>query len=133
MTADIHAEPAELIDDVIDRIETIRTDLSRPGSDPATGLAVPKVPHALVTRLKYSVDQLRLFLWAYMDSWAQGASSPESRLQRIRMEAAADILSRLTKDFSTTGVPASREAHQLAEQLRAIASVMVDIPRKESS
>lgn len=126
MPSEISSALALRIESLIDNIETIRADLSCPVTDPSTGLAVPKVPVNVVHPLKSSVDQFRLFLWAYLDSCSQGDSSPEVRLQQIRMEAASNMLHLLAKDFSTGGVPPTTEASRLGEQLRAIASVMVD-------
>ncbi len=128
-----HPGLIERIDYVIDSIEFIRAELSHPATDKSTGLAVPKVPVAVAQRLKYSVDQFRLFLWAYLDSWAQGSTNPASRLQRIRMAAAADMLGLLAQEFSSEGVPTGSEAFRLGEQLRAMASILVDVRGQEPS
>lgn len=105
-------------------IEVIKAELSEPAKHPTTGLAVPKVSIGIVNQLKYSIDQLRLFLWAYQDSWARGASSPDQRLQQIRTEAAADILKMLSNEFSNKGVPATPEVTRLREQLRTVGALL---------
>lgn len=133
MSSEISAGLTHRIESLIDDIETIRAELSHPGTDPSTGLAVPKVPVESVSRLKYTVDQFRLFLWAYLDTWPQGGSNPEARLRRIRMEAASDMLRLLTRDFSAGSVPPPDVASRLGEQLRAIASVMVDFRNQNPS
>lgn len=124
---------SQRIESIIDNIELVRAELSYPASDPASGLAVPKVPIGTVERVKYSVDQFRLFLWAYLDTRAQGGYDPAERMQRIRMEAAADMLRMLVSDFRTAGVPSTTEAVRLGEQLRAVASLMVDLPSQRPS
>jgi hypothetical protein len=133
MASQIPVDLNQLIGNLVENIEMVQSQLSHPASDPATGLALRRASITQVQRLKISVDQFRLFLWAYVDSWSHGAITPEARLQRIRMEAATDMLRNLTKDFANTGVPPSSEAARLGEQLRAIASVMIDVRgRKES-
>ena len=133
MASEISAGLAHRIESLIEDIETTRGELSHPATDPSTGLAVPKVPVNSVQRLKCSVDQFRLFLWAYLDTWSQGGSDPELRLRRIRMEAASDMLRLLARDFSSGSVPPADEASRLDEQLRAIASVMVDLRHQKPS
>ena len=73
---------SQRIESIIESIEFVRAELSYPAADPITGLAIPKVTVATVRRMKYSVDQFRLFLWAYLDTWAQGGSDPAVRMQR---------------------------------------------------
>jgi hypothetical protein len=114
----------ERIEQLIHDIEAIKAELRQPNTDPKTGLAVPKVPIPVINHFKYAVDQLRLFLWAYQDAWAQGALNPEQRLQQIRTEAAADILRTLGSEFSHKGVPATPEVMKLREQLRTVGALL---------
>lgn len=114
----------ERIAQLLHEMEVVKAELSEPAADPTTGLAVPKISIGVVNQLKYSVDQLRLFLWAYQDTWAHGAVNPDLRLQQIRTEAAADILKMLGKDFSNKGVPATPEVAHLREQLRTIGALL---------
>lgn len=112
------------IKQLIDEIEAIKAELHQPDKDPKTGLAVAKVPINVINQFKYSVDQLRLFLWAYQDSWAHGSSNPEQRLQQIRTEAAADILRMLGHEFTNRGVPTTPEVARLREQLRTLGALL---------
>jgi hypothetical protein len=105
---------------VVNELQTIQVELGHPEADPANGLAAPKVPLEDAQKLKTAVDQLRLFLWAYLEAWSHGNADPTSRLQKIRMESVADILRLLHDDFRMKGVPPSPEARRLAEQLRAV-------------
>src|SRR5512143_670080 len=133
MASEAYVGLSQRIESIIESIEFVRAELSYPAADPITGLAIPKVTVATVRRMKYSVDQFRLFLWAYLDTWAQGGSDPAVRMQRIRMESAADMLRLLLSDFRTAGVPSTTEAASLSEQLRAVASLMVDLPSRRPS
>ncbi len=105
---------------VISELQAIQAELGQPESDPSSGLAAPKIPIEDAQKLKAAVDQLRLFLWAYLDAWTHGAPDPTSRLQKIRMESVADMLRLLHDDFRMTGVPPSPEAQRLGERLRDI-------------
>ena len=133
MASEAKINLSQRIESIIQSIEFVRAELSYPTADPTTGLAIPKAPVDTVRRMKYSVDQFRLFLWAYLDTWAQGGSDPAERMQRIRMEAAADMLRLLVTDFRSAGVPPTSEAMRLGEQLRAVASLMVDLPSQRPS
>lgn len=114
----------ERIERLLHEMEMIKSELGAPDSDPKTGLAVPKAPIDTINQFKYSVDQLRLFLWAYQDAWTQGAVNPKERLQQIRTEAAADILRTLGSEFSHNGVPATPEVMRLREQLRTLGALL---------
>jgi len=115
---------AELIQTVMTNLELIRAELSYPASDPATGLATPKVSASTVRQLKLSIDQFRLFLWAYVDTWALGGSDPKMRMRSIRIECAAELLGQLANDLRSSGVPETGEARRLNEQLQNVASLM---------
>lgn len=114
---------AQIIDLLLRHIDRVTMELGEPQADPKTGLAVPKVSLDSVLRLKRAVDSFRLFLWAYVDARAQ-FGDPAERLQLIRMESAADMLGQLSSDFRTEGVPNSREAARLGEQVRSIGPLM---------
>ena len=103
---------------VIKELQAIQAELGQPDTDPRSGLAAPKVGVEDAQKLKATVDQLRLFLWAYLDAWSHGTADPTSRLQKIRMESAADMLRLLHDDFRLKGVPPSPESQRLAERLR---------------
>lgn len=115
---------SEQIELVIREIDSIRAELSRPKQDPVTGLAVPKVPARTVQQLKNSVDQFRLFLWAYLDTWAAGGSDPQLRMRDIRIVCAADLLGKLAGDLQTGGTLPAPEARRLREQLHTVESLL---------
>ena len=115
---------AQMIDLLLRQIDRVRSELSQPEADPSTGLAVPKVSLDTVNELKRVVDGFRLFLWAYVDARAEHGDT-SSRLQLIRMESAADMLGVLSNDFSSSGVPPTREAARLGEQVRNISPLML--------
>lgn len=112
------------IENLIQAFDRVRTRLSHPTSDPNTGLAVPSAPASTVRRLKNSVDQFRLYLWAYVDTWALGGSDPRFRMRSIRIECAAELLGQLTSDLQTDGIPPTPEAKRLHERVRQVATLM---------
>ncbi len=116
----------ERIQNLIREIDAIKAELRQPAADPKTGLAIAKAPDTVVQQLKTAVDQFRLYLWAYLDTRAAGGMAPETRLQEIRTEAAADMLRQLSTDFAARGVPANPAANRLRDQLRSLASWFAD-------
>lgn len=115
---------AQMIDLLLRQIDRVRSELSEPDADPSTGLAVPKVSLETVAELKRVVDGFRLFLWAYVDARAERGDT-SSRLQMIRIESVAEMLGQLSSDFRTDGVPPTREAARLGEQVRNMTSLML--------
>lgn len=115
---------SQLLESVIQQIGLIHDELSRPAVDSKTGLAIPKAPLETVRRLKNTVDQFRLFLWAYVDSHEGEAGDPAARLRHLRIERAADILGQLSSDFRHAGVPNTEDAARLREQIRTIEPMM---------
>jgi hypothetical protein len=115
---------AATIESLIAVVHTVHEALSQPAADPATGLAVAKVPLESVNRLKNVIDQFRLFLWAYVDSRVMDATDAPARLRHMRMERAADMLNQLSADFRVSGVPTTEDAARLREQIRAISPVI---------
>jgi hypothetical protein len=111
---------------VLQELTAIRAELDAPVADPATGLATPKIPAEYVRGFKLEIDQMRLFLWAYMDTWAVGSTDPRNRLEQLRMESVAEMLQQLRKDFRVTGVPPTKEGRQLSEQVRAVTPLLPD-------
>jgi hypothetical protein len=127
-----HQNLGEAIDILIDQIDALREALSHPRTDPATGFAVADVPLDAVDRLKTVVDHFRLFLWAYLDSHPRGGADPKARLRHLRMERAADMLSQLSSDFRSSGVPPTEDAARLRDQIRAMEPIMVRRPLRPS-
>ncbi|MFI5112247.1 MAG: hypothetical protein ACHP9S_05465 [Terriglobales bacterium] len=109
---------------VLRELAAIRAELGTPTRDPATGLATPKISAEHMRDFKREIDEMRLFLWAYMDTWAAGSSDPRNRLQQIRMESAAEMLLQLRGDFRITGVPPTKEGRRLSEQVRAVTPLL---------
>jgi hypothetical protein len=120
------SELIERIQAVLRELAAVRAELGTPASDPATGLATPKIPADHVRGFKLEIDQMRLFLWAYLDTWAVGSSDPKNRLEQLRMESVAEMLRQLRQDFRITGVPPSKEGRRLSEQVRAVTPLLPD-------
>ena len=113
---------------LIVELELLQQELGTPAVDPKTGLAIARLPLGEARHLKSAVDGARLFLWAYIDSHAAGDGDVTARLQRIRMQAATEMLRVLGEDFSKQGLPRSPEAERLCSQLKNMAQVMPDLP-----
>ena len=109
---------------VLQELAAIRAELGTQLTDPGTGLAVSKIPAEYVCSIKQEIDQMRLFLWAYMDTWEVGSADLRNRLRQIRMETTAEMLQQLRKDFSITGVPPNQEGRRLAAQIRALTPLL---------
>jgi hypothetical protein len=114
----------ERVQAVLWELAAIREELGTPATDPATGLATPKIPSEFVRGFKLEIDQMRLFLWAYMDTWAVGSTDPRNRLEQLRMESAAEMLQHLRQAFRITGVPPTKEGRRLSEQVRAVTPLL---------
>ena len=114
----------ERVQAVLRELAAIRAELGTPTADPATGLAVAKLSAEYVRGFKREIDQMRLFLWAYMDTLEAGSSDPRNRLEQIRMESAAEILRQLRQDFHITGVPPTTEGRHLSDQVRAVTPLL---------
>jgi hypothetical protein len=114
----------ERVQAVLRELAAIRSELGTPASDPASGLAVPKIPAEYVRGFKHEIDQMRLFLWAYMDTWAVGSTDPRNRLEQLRMDSAAEMLRQLRQDFRITGVPPTTEGRRLSDQVRAVTPLL---------
>jgi hypothetical protein len=114
----------ERVQAVLRELAAIRAELGTPTKDPATGLAVPKFSAEHVRDFKREVDQMRMFLWAYLDTWAAGSADPKNRLQQIRMESVAEMLRQLRQDFGITGVPPTQAGRRLSVQIRELTPLL---------
>lgn len=114
----------ERVQAVLRELAAIRAELGSPTTDPATGLAVPKLSAEHMRDFKHQIDQVRIFLWAYMDTWAVGSADPRNRLQQIRMESVAEMLLQLRGDFRITGIPPTTEGRRLSDQIRAVTPLL---------
>jgi hypothetical protein len=120
----MESQLVERVQAVLRELAAIRAELGSPTTDPATGLAVPKLSAEHVRDFKHQIDQMRMFLWAYMDTWAVGSTDPKDRLQQIRMESAADLVRQLRQDFRITGVPPTKAGRRLSVQIRAVTPLL---------
>jgi hypothetical protein len=114
----------ERVQAVARELAAIRAELGSPATDPATGLAVAKLSAEHVRDFKREIDRMRMFLWAYMDTWEVGSADPRNRLDQIRMESAAEMLRQLRQEFHITGVPPSTEGRRLSDQIRAVSPLL---------
>ena len=122
----MESQLAERVQAVLRELSAIRAELGTPTRDPATGLAVLKLSAEQVRDFKREIDQMRIFLWAYMDTWEVGSADPRIRLDQIRMESAAEMLRQLRQDFHITGGPPTTEARRLSVQIRAVTPLLPD-------
>jgi hypothetical protein len=114
----------ERVQAVLRELAALRAELGSPTKDPATGLAAPKLSAEHMRAFKREIDQMRMFLWAYLDTWAAGSADPKNRLEQIRMESAAEMLRQLRQDFRITGVPPTTEGRRLSVQIRAVTPLL---------
>lgn len=110
---------ADRIQNLISELQSLREEIAQPDTDPTTHLATPKLASDAGRQLKNAVDEFRLFLWAYLDTWAVGGDGPKVRLQKIRMEGAADMLELLADEFRS-GLPKSEQAERLRKTIEGI-------------
>ena len=116
----------ERVQAVLRELAALRAELGSPTTDPATGLAVPKLSAEYMRDFKHEIDQMRMFLWAYLDTRAASSADPRNRLEQIRMESAAEMLQLLRQDFRNTGVPPTTEGRRLSDQIRAVTPLLPD-------
>lgn len=124
MPRSIRAPLPRRIEQLLQDLESIKGELQDLASDTQAERRAPQAPIGMINELKYSIDQMRLVLWAYQDSHAIGSISPEKRLQQIRTQVAADILRSLGSEFSNKGVPSTPEVKQLHKQLRTVGALL---------
>ncbi len=118
MDTDLNVRVARLIEE----LRNLQDELSRPTSDQQTGLASARLPLGVARELKAMVDGLRLFLWAYLDTWF-GGTDVQDKLQQIRIDAAADMLRLLDQSFHQGGVPKTPQAQRLCQQILNMADL----------
>jgi hypothetical protein len=107
---------------LIAELRRIQNELSNPIVDPKTGLAAAKLSLETTRELKAAIDGLRLFLWAYLDTWS-GDVPVQHKLQEIRIEAAADMLRLLDAEFRASGMPSTAQAQRLCRQITAMSEM----------
>ena len=116
----------ERLQAVLRELSALRAELGTPATDPVTRLAVAKLSVEQVRNFKREIDQMRIFLWAYMDTWEVGSTDPRGRLEQLRMESAAEMLGQLRQEFSASGVPPTTEGRRLSDQIRAVTPLLPD-------
>ena len=114
----------ERVQAALRELAALRAELGSPTKDPATGLAVPKLSAEQMRDFKREIDQMRMFLWAYMDTWVAGSTDPRNRLQQLRMESAAEMLRQLRQDFGITGIPPTKAGRRLSVQIRELTPLL---------
>ena len=114
----------ERVQAVLRELAALRAELGSPTKDPATGLAAPKLSAEHMRAFKREIDQMRMFLWAYLDTWAVGSTDPKNRLEQIRMESAAEMLRQLRQDFGITGIPPTKAGRRLSVQIREVTPLL---------
>lgn len=119
MAVQASGDVLERVRDLMVEIRSLREEIAQPATDPSTGMATRKLPDDVSRELKNAVDEFRLFLWAYMDAWDGGREGPNVRLQKIRMQGAADMVALLAQEFRS-GLPAGSEADRLRTAIDAI-------------
>ena len=116
----------ERVQSVLRELAALRAELANPATDPATGLAVPKLPAERMRAFKHEIDQMRMFLWAYLDTWAASSANPKNRWEQIRMDSVAEMLQQLRQEFHGTGIPPTTEGRRLSDQIRAVTPLLPD-------
>jgi hypothetical protein len=104
-------------------IQSFQQELNSPmeGAVPAMG----KLAVGDAQRLKRTIDDFRLFLWAYSEAWAGKRSDTAAALQRIRLQATADMLNLLRGDFAGKTLPDTPEAQAIRRALRDFTQTVV--------
>ncbi len=70
-----------------------------------------------ITAFKGAIDDMRHFLWAYIE----GLSKGDYALQTFRMQRATEMLRALRNDMETSPMPPAPETHTFFEALNRIA------------
>lgn len=116
----VSADLIERIHSLTEELRLVREAISEPAKDELTGLAKKKVPLDIARGLKDSVDEFRLFLWAYLDVWDGDREGAKARLQKIRMQGAAEMLTLLADELRSARAPGSLESERLRQQVETI-------------
>ena len=120
MAGPVSTDVVNRVHAIMDELRSLRKEMSQPGVDAFTGLATHKLPLDEGRQLKNVVDDFRMFLWAYLDTWDTRGDNPKARLQKIRMQSAADLLSFLAEDFRSSSLPVSGEREALRKSIDAV-------------
>jgi hypothetical protein len=96
----------------------IQMALSAP-AQPQSGLAPSRLSAEVARQLKSTVDNLRLVLWAYLDSRSSTVTL-ESTLQKLRVERVVQMLRDVRGDIAQGVRPPSEQANRLLSEIQAI-------------
>jgi hypothetical protein len=88
-------------------------------AQPQGGLAPPRLSAEVARQFKSTVDNVRLVLWAYIDS-CSSALGLESTLQKLRVERVVQMLRDVRGDIAQGVSPPSAEAGRLLSEIQAI-------------
>lgn len=105
-----------------EQVQSLQHELESPMANvsPAAG----KLPVADAQRLKRAIDDFRLFLWAYIDAWSEKRSETAGTLQRIRLQAAADMLTALRSELTGKALPDTPEGRALRLALQTFSQMV---------
>ena len=102
--------------DLEQQLQSLQHELQSPAD--VGDAATPKLPVEDARRLKRVVDDFRLFLWAYADTWGEKHGDAAGTLQRIKLQAIADMLNLLRPELAGKGLPEGREASALRQAFK---------------
>ncbi len=105
------------------QVKSLQQDLQSPL--PSAAPAAEKLPVSDAQELKRAIDDFRLFLWAYIDTWSQNRGDTGKTLQRIRLQAAADMLTVLRTELAGNGLPDSAEGRAIRRAVMDFSQTML--------
>ena len=109
--------------DLETQIQSLQQHLQSPAE--SGGTAAPKLALTEALRLKRVVDNFRLFLWAYNEAWSSNRTDTKAVLQRIRLQAVADMMNLLHPELAGKGLPDSTEGRAVRQALRSFSQTVL--------
>jgi hypothetical protein len=79
----------------------------------------------LLNDLKLAVDNMRQFLWSYIEATAQGPEEMKSAIQGYRMQRVTEML-RVLRESDDEELHKTKYAHSFFEEINSIAHEAVD-------
>jgi hypothetical protein len=122
------------LDDITKRIEHVTDELRIIHSrlDEATRNAADRqimidklLAGELLNDLKSAVDNMRHFLWSYIEATAQGPDELKNAIQGYRMQRVTEML-RVLRESEAQELSAVPQAHSFFEEINHIAHATVD-------
>ena len=125
-------EITERIARVTDELRIIQTQLDTAARNATEQQAVVDklIAGDLLNDLKSAVDNMRHFLWAYIEATAEGPEELKNAIQGYRMQRVTEML-RLLRASETEELKAVPFAHSFFEEINSIAHATVDRYRAE--